>query len=556
MKTKWQAGWQAIVIGGLLSCMVGVWTACGQEALSSTGPAMAGDTNLVTLSVDNGPIAQVLNAFSRQTGRSIVIGPEVVANVTLRITDKPWQDALDVMLKPYGFGYYMVGDTIIICGLDKMAKPVVPVSAPTPGPGTPAPAAPAPKPPEPMVMKVLTLKYLDAMDVEALLTAQKSPAGTIGRLLTRSQSWQDQQIYQGSLNTTSSESLGRLKRMQEDVLQVRGKTLVVVDTQAVVNRIEAILAEVDKPPIQVQIEAKFVEVRADLLRDIGVEWGSGVGGASTPGVMTLGTKGASSLYAAGGQQINGTVKPDSFNPQSVNLSGTRPFNGGLSLAFQKLTDLQFEVLLHVLQEDSSYNMLSAPRVLTLDNQDAVIIVGQKLPIIKSETSGAVGTTTISTTLERYEDVGIKLKVLPQVCDLNSINLIVHPSVRELLGYQSGKVGSGSDTGGGSVSLTEYPVIATREAETQVLIKSGQTIVIGGMMRDRKQTTTIKVPFLGSIPWLGALFRRETVDTEKVELLIFLTAAVRTTSDDMAVQSPDVKHLIPAPKPEDSKTKKP
>ena len=216
----------------------------------------------------------------------------------------------------------------------------------------------------------------------------------------------------------------------------------------------------------------------------------------------------------------------------------------MTLAFQKLTDLQFQVLFHLLQEDVSYNMLSSPSVLTMNNQDAVIIVGQKLPIIKSDSSGGLGTTTISTSLERYEDIGIKLKVLPQVCDNEEINLIVHPSVRELLGYQSGKVGTSvENTTGSSVALTEYPVVATREAETHVMVKSGQTIVIGGMLRDKKQTTQIKVPFLGSIPLIGALFRRETVNTEKIELLIFLTATIRNTSDEMGVKSPDAKRLI-------------
>ena len=167
----------------------------------------------------------------------------------------------------------------------------------------------------------------------------------------------------------------------------------------------------------------------------------------------------------------------------------------------------------------------------MDNQDAVIIAGQKLPIITSDTTAGTGggSGTTSTSLERYEDIGIKLKVLPQVCDGSFINLIVHPSVRDLVSYQSGKVNSGIT--GGSVSLTEYPVIATREAETQVLLKSGQTMVIGGMIRESKSNTQLKVPFLGSVPLLGVLFRRDTVTTEKIELLIFLTATVRDTPEE-------------------------
>lgn len=531
-------GLKEVILAALLVGVAGITSAVGQDVPAVATPSQGTNSSLVTINVDNGPMTQVLNAFSRQTGKSIVIGPEVTGNITLRVNNIPWNEALDVILKPYGYGYYLVGETIIICGLDKMPKQALSVAGTT---GS-APASVSAKWTEPLVVKVLTLKYLDASDVEELLRAQLSPAGKIGKLIIRSQTWQDQQIYQGNINTTSSESLGRLKRQQEEAGQVRGKSLVVVDTQAVVDRVQAILTQVDVEPSQIQIEAKFVEVRADLLRDLGVEWGTGVNGATAPGVTTLGTRGASSLYSAGAQQISGTVKPSGFNSPS-GLANTRPFDGGLSLAFQKLTDLQFELLLHMMQEDNSYNMLSSPSVLTMNNQDAVIIVGQKLPIIKSDSSGGLGTTTISTSLERYEDIGIKLKVLPQICDGNMINLIVHPSVRELLGYQSGRVGSIAETSGNSVSLTEYPVVATREAETHVMIKSGQTVVIGGMLRDKKQTTQVKVPFLGSLPFLGALFRRETVSTEKIELLIFLTAKIANTTDELTVKPPSAKPLI-------------
>lgn len=507
-------------------------------AAEAQAPGAASVSKMVTINVDNGPIAQVLNAFSLQTGRSIVVGPEVTGNVTLRLADKPWNDALDVILKPYGYDFYLVGDTIIICGKDKIPK----LAGDTNVTAATATSVPPPVMAEPVLVKVLILKYLDASDVEEMIRSHLSPAGKIGKLLTRSQSWQDQQNFQGNNNSTSSESLGRLKRLQEEASFVRGKTLVVVDTQKSIDRIQSIVDQVDKAPSQVLIEARFVEVRADFMRDIGVEWGTGIGGATVPGVKTIGTSGAGSIYNVGAQQISGTVEPAGFSSGSL-LSGTRPFDGGLSMAFQKLTDLQLEVLLHLMQEDTSYNMLSSPRVLTMNNQDAVIIVGQKLPIIKSDSSGGLGVTTISTSLERYEDIGIKLKVMPQVCDANFINLIVHPSVRELLGYQSGKVGS-AGSGSAGVSLTDYPVVATREAETHVLVRSGQTVVIGGMLRDKESTTQIKVPFLGSIPWLGALFRRESINTEKMELLIFLTARVLQETDELSVKAPPATELIP------------
>ncbi len=514
---RWMTGCLLVLVVGLAGSVDVFGEGEVPTAVQTQLPA-----DLVTLNVDDGLISQVLNAFSRQTGRSIVVGPEVTGKVTARLSNVPWREALDSILRPYGYGYYLVGETIIVTSLDKLPK-----MAPSVASGSPA-GSPTGLMSSPRILKVFTLKYLDASDIEGMIKTQLSPGGTIGRLVVQSQSWKE--TGGAAQNNTSSESLGRLNRFSETAEQAKGKTLVVVDTADVIKQIEAILAQLDKMPMQVQIEAKFVEVRANLLRDIGFEWGSGVGGASAPGVKTVGIAGGSGLYAAGGQQISGDVTPAGFAAQSSGVKGTAPYNTGLSLAFQKLTGFQFEALLHLLEEDGSYNVLSSPRVMTMNNQDAVIIVGTKLPIIKSTTdSSSGGTPTTSTSLERYEDIGIKLKVLPQVCDDDYINLIVHPSVRDLLSYQSGKVNTGA--AGGSVSLTDYPVVATREAETQVIVKSGQTIVIGGMIRESKQTTQLKVPILGSIPLLGVLFRRDTVNTEKIELLIFLTATVRDTPEE-------------------------
>jgi type IV pilus assembly protein PilQ len=324
-------GFWSFLISGFLLGMIGE-RVCGQDVPAAMPLVQGTNVNLVTINVDNGPVTQVLNAFSRQTGRSIVIGPEVTGNITLRVTNIPWQEALDVILKPYGYGYYLVGDTIIICGLDKLPKSIV---GGTQSVAAASAAVPAPRQAEPLIVRVMILKYLDASDVDELIRNQLSPSGKLGKLLIRSQSWQDQQIYQGNMNTTSSESLGRLKRLTEESAQVRGKTLVVVDTQEVIDRVQAIIDKVDVAPIQIQIEAKFVEIRADLLRDIGVEWGSGLNGAASPGsYQNIGTKGAGGLFAAGGQQISGAAKPASFSTPS-GLSAKSPFDGGANAGFSE-----------------------------------------------------------------------------------------------------------------------------------------------------------------------------------------------------------------------------
>lgn len=496
-----------------------------------------GAAELVTIAVDEAPIAQVLNAFSRQTGRSIVIGPEVSGKVTARLSGIPWRDALDILLRPYGFGYYMVGDTVVIGSIDKLPKAAV---AAQPAAGA-QPAATPPPPPEPLVVKVFNLKYLDAADVEELIKAQLSSQGKIGRLIVRGQTWKQETQWGtttgGSTGSRASGAgdLGRLKRIAEEQSIVKGKTVVVVDVQSALDRIAETISAIDKMPNQILIEAKFIEVRADLLRDLGVEWGTGANGASAAGVKTIGTTDGGNLFQVGGQQISGGVKPANFLTDS-SLSPTAPFNGGLSVAFRQLTDFQVEVLLHLLQEDSSYKVISSPRILTANNQDATIVVGDQYPIITSQTtSSGGGTPSTSTTLDHYENIGVQLKVLPQISDDKFINLIVHPSVREKKSEISGIVGTGGSEG--SVSLTPYPVLTTREAETQVLMKSGQTVVIGGMLRDVKTVDQIKVPVLGSIPLLGVLFRRETVNTQQTELVIFIKATIQSPADDAIYSTP-------------------
>ncbi len=450
------------------------------DAGAGTVAAPVGTNTLVTLNVEDALVSQILNAFSRQTGRSIVIGPEITGRTTVRLNNVPWEQALDSVLKPFGYGSFQDGETTVVTGVN------------------------------PLNSRVFTLKHLDASDVEPVVAVFLSPRGKIVRVANLGQSWGS--AASQSESVAGGEGMGKRTRVQEDAKISRSKTLVVSDTPDVLNRIGAFLESVDKAPAQILIEARFLELNPRVLRDIGFEFGSAGG-----------FKSGSHTYGAGVRQVSGEVAPGNFNAFSTpTLSATEPFNGGLSLAFQRLTSVEYSLLLHALQEDASANVLSAPRILTLNSQEAVIIVGTKFPIINSDASSAAsgGAATITTSLRGYEDIGIQLNVLPQISDGKMISMIVRPSVRELIGTRSGKTVSGEVT-----ALTEYPVISTREAETQVVLPDGQTIVIGGLLKDRQSKTTIKVPFLGSIPYLGWLFRRETVQNEKIELLIFVTASI-------------------------------
>ncbi len=493
--------------------LAAVLAAGGARAQAPEAPA-AGDAGLegayadvVTINVQDGELVQVLNAFSRQTGRSIVIGPNVSAKVNVRLSAIPWQAALDVILKPYGYGYQLVGDAIVVNTLDsfKTTESV-----------------------EPLLSRVFQLKYLDAAGVKDVIEAQLSPRGKWSALTVRGQrGWEYEEKNRQRSRSGAAGSLERRQREADgggaelEALRLRSKTIIVVDTPQVIEKVAAMLAEVDRMPIQVLIEARFVEVRQDFLQDLGVEFGTGPNGATVEGVQAVAMAEGGGLYGLGVRQTGGGVEPANFKPETTDLSGTRPYQAGLSLLFQQLTDFQFEVLLHMLEEDAGANVLSSPRVLTLNDQEATIMVGTKYPIIQSNTEGSGTSSTVSTSLEYYEDIGITLNVVPQICDGDYVRMVVNPKVRTLVTTTSGVTGLEDN----KVALTEYPVLSTRETETQIMLKSGQTIVIGGLLEDQQTTTELRVPILGSLPLIGRLFRRETTNNNKVDLLIFLTATI-------------------------------
>lgn len=471
-----------------------------ETSATPEGAAANGSNVVVTLTVEDALVSQILNAFSRQTGRSIVISPEITGRTTVRLNEVPWDQALESVLKPFNYGYYQDGDTTVVTGSS------------------------------PIRSRVIHLKHLDASDVEPVLAAFLSPRGKIVRVTNLGQSWGA--AASQSESVAGGEGMGKRTRILEDARISRSRTLMVTDTPEILDQISTFLDTVDVPPMQILIEARFLELNPRVLRDIGFEFG-------TDG----GFKSGSHAYGYQANQVSGDVAPGNFTAFSTpTLAANAPFNAGINLAFQRLTSVQYSLMLHALQEDASANVLSAPRILTLNNQEAVIIVGTKFPIINSDASSAAagGAATITTSLRGYEDIGIQLNVLPQASDKKMINMIVRPSVRELIGTRSGKTVSGDVT-----ALTEYPVISTREAETQVVMPDGQTIVIGGLLKDRQSKTTIKVPFLGSIPYLGWLFRRETVQNEKVELLIFVTASIVPAEGSELVNA-DVDSLAKRP----------
>lgn len=461
-------------------------------AAAQTGDALK---DRITIDFKEADIRNVLKVISLKSGVNIVASPEVAGTVTMRLQDVRWLEALKTILSTYGYGYDQRENIIVVAPLDKLTeqkKQEVELTQV-----------------QPTLSEVFALKYIDAADARKAIEPQLSARGKITVL---------ESTGQAGWEFGAGDDVGKRKRISEGRVS-RSKTLIVTDVPPALDKIKKIISDIDIKPLQILIETRIVEANKDRLRDIGLDWGTGSSGASSStGALTF-TPGGKSRSGTdtsliGGHALSDLITPSAFGPKATGLSTA---NTGLRLAFRRLTGAQFEAILHALEEDVTANTLSAPRILTLNNQEAAILVGQKYPLVKTDVSTESGKITGST-LQKYQDIGIQLNVVPQICDKEFINMIIHPAVTSFTETLEIK----SDTG---ATLSKFPIINTREAETQVLLKDGETVVIGGLLKDVRSRGRVGIPFLGSIPLLGLLFQRQTNDIEKIDLLIFITAHV-------------------------------
>ncbi|MEW6101526.1 MAG: type IV pilus secretin PilQ [Candidatus Omnitrophota bacterium] len=451
------------------------------EAQSASADSLAMSQN-VTLDFKEADIRNVLKIISFKSGVNIVTTPEVMGNITIRLVDVPWEKALDVILRTYGFGYEKIGNIITVAPIEKLTalkKQEVELAQV-----------------QPTVTEVFHLKFIDAQDAKKALEPQLSARGKITVLeMTGQAGWE----FGGG-------ELGKRKRIVEEKLG-RSKVLIISDVPPVLDKVKEVVAKIDVQPLQVLIEAKVMEVSRDKLKDIGFDFGTGTTGAESSTISA--TDGLSSDTEIGGHSLGNQITPAIFGAKSSSLSMD---NTGMKFLLRKVTGTEFEVMIHALEEDVDTNTLSAPKILTLNNQEASILIGTKFPILKTEISGTE-TAVTQVTLDYYQDIGIQLNVVPQIGINDYINMVVHPVVSTITSSAT------------SITSATYPIIDVREAETRVLMRDNETIVIGGLLKDVKSNQVTGVPFLKDIPFLGFFFRRTTDDVQKIDLLIFLTAKI-------------------------------
>ncbi|MCX5707634.1 MAG: secretin and TonB N-terminal domain-containing protein [Candidatus Omnitrophica bacterium] len=480
----------------------------------------------VTLDFKDADIRNILKIIAQKSGVNIVATPDVVGTVTIKLVEVPWDRAMDIILKSNGFGYQRQGNVILVTKIENMSKI---------------------QSEEPLRTEIINLKFLDAQDAMRILIPMLTARGKISVLYNKGQKgWNfgtfkigkervDSAMQQKESETSRSELVsveksptGQLISTRMDTVpSVKSKVVIITDTDSSLDKIKTlILPQIDRKPKQVLVEARIMEVNENKLKDIGVDYGTGADGTTTLTSLATGST------TTGANTLTSRVSPTNFSSMAATVTSalsttTTSYNTGLNLLYQKLNGTQFAAMLHALEENVHANTLSAPRIVTLDNQEASMLVGYHTPILSSSVTAGTDSTgpTQTQTLDYYQEIGIRLNVVPQVSDEGYINMIIHPSVTSSTSSVTATNIAGSNSTTGISSKVDYPIIDVREAQTQILMKDGETIVIGGLLKDVQSKSMVGVPFLSKIPLLGVFFRRETNSVEKVDLLIFITAHI-------------------------------
>ena len=274
-----------------------------------------------------------------------------------------------------------------------------------------------------------------------------------------------------------------------------GNRLIVVTSPRIIGEIQHVVAEMDKPARQVMLEARVVEVSTDGLKKLGIDWDllNRQGMTFVEGTYDSVNVG-NVLNGAGGA----TVKVFPNTPGTYDIWKLGNFTR-LPMVFQSFVDL----LIH----DGNAKVLAQPKLVTLNGKEASMLAGQRIPYLVSQTVFAGGAAAPTQTVQ-IEEVGIKLAITPLINTDGYITVHIRPEVSTVTGFR-GVAG-------------DLPVVATRQAETTVRLKDGSSVLIGGILDQEKTTDITKVPFLGSVPFLGAFFRHENTTTTNRDLVIEVT----------------------------------
>jgi general secretion pathway protein D len=339
----------------------------------------------------------------------------------------------------------------------------------------------------------------------------------LGGVLSAQAQWGQQQSSRN--RNSSTRTYPNNSSVGDAVISVDTETrnLIVIADDDTAAEVAKVIANLDRPQPQVLIKVVFLEVQHNNSRDLGIEggWAKNMGNSTTGAVANA--FGMSSLANA-----VGTNNPVNVFGQPTGGFGSVPPGAGLYQIFSQ----DYQVTLRAIAQAGKARVLSRPSIVARNNQPATITVGQSVPLITNVRFDTFGNAINSVS---YTSVGIILRVTPFITESGMVEMIVSPETSELVADRSQWVPISS----GSSGAASAPLINSRSADTVVVTPDGQTVIIGGLMQNSKAESSSKIPFLGDIPLLGNLFKRQSKNDSSTELLIFLTPHIIAAPTDLA-----------------------
>ena len=420
---------------------------------------------LISINFQDIPVRNVLQLIADYNQFNLVVSDSVEGNLTLRLDGVPWQQVLDIILQVKGLDKRVDGNVILVAPTDELdlrEKQQLEKQKLTEEMGE-------------LSSEIIKVNFAKASDIAEMINGE----GNISMLSER-----------GSMT-----------------IDERTNSLLIRELPVNIEVIREIIESLDIPVKQVQIEARIVTINEGNMDELGIRWGfTSINGSNTVGGSIENNLATIGLYNGEGGDDGGDgdgVGIDDF--LNVNLAATSP--NATSIAFQvaKLgSDTLLDLELSALQQESKAEIISSPRLITTNKKPAYIEQGTEIPYLESSSSGA---TTVT-----FKKAVLSLKVTPQITPDN--RLVLDLSVTQDRPGQVVKTGTG-----------EAVAIDTQRIGTQVLVNNGETVVLGGIFQHSITNSVDKVPLLGDLPLLGALFRRSYENVGKSELLIFVTPKV-------------------------------
>lgn len=420
-------------------------------------------------------IRSVLDILAQFTEMNIVASDSVAGNITLRLINVPWDQALDIILKSKNLGKRENGNVILVAPATELAEQEA----------RELEAQQAVESFAPLRTEYIRLSYAKAQDVLTLISQGSGSSG-------------------GSSNRADDNN-SLLSNRGTVTVDERTNTLIVKDVADSIENIHKLISKIDIPVRQVMIEARIVSATDSFSKEIGVRWGILSNGAANNRNLLVGGSNQTlwdlkdfdvETTTVNGQTVSypsyDITRPDNLN---VDLGVANPA-GSIAFGLLSMSDVMLDLELSALQADNRGEVISTPKILTADKQTAKVSSGTQIPYQEASASGATTTS--------FKEAALSLEATPNITPDGKIGL-------QLL-----------ITNGTPTIINNQVAIAEDSISTNVIIEDGQTVVLGGVFKNRTSNGVDKVPFLGDLPYIGRAFRKDVRSNAKEELLIFVT----------------------------------